>query len=131
VSKAAAGVRELAAKLSAIVADAAIERARESLIDFSEVMPILKLAGYAVSEVSVELGLPPKIVASFESLPPVPEKDVEALFQRHEHELIATTIIRALVRARKLQDSVKVGDFKPKGLSLSVSVPPSIVVRFG
>jgi hypothetical protein len=131
VSKAAAGIRELAAKLSVLLADAAIDRARESLDDFAEVMPILKLAGYTVSEVAVELGLPPKIVASFESLPPVSEQDVEALLKRHEHELVATTMIRALVRARKLQESVKVGDFSPKGLSLSVSVPPSIVVRFG
>ena len=114
-----------------VEADATIDRARQSLIDFTELMPILKLAGYTVSEISVELGLPPKIVASFEGRPPVPEQDVEALLKRHEHELVATTIIRALVRARKLQDSVKVGDFKPKGLSLSVSVPPSIVVRFG
>jgi hypothetical protein len=127
----AAGLRERAGTLSAGVADATIERAKAALADFSAALPILKLAGYTVSEVAVELGIPPKIVANFVHAEAVPDEQVEEMLKRHEDAPLASVLVRALMGARKLQDAVKVGGLRPKGLALNIGLSPSVVVKFG
>jgi hypothetical protein len=126
-----AGFRDHATALSAGVAEAAFDRTKEALEDLNAALPILKLAGYTVSEVSVELGLPPKIVASFANAEPVPDEQVEELLRRHEDALFASALIRALMVARRLQAAVKVGSLRPKGLALNIGLAPSVGVRFG
>jgi hypothetical protein len=127
----AAGLRERAGTLSAGVADATIERAKVALADFNAALPILKLAGYTVSEVGVELGIPPKIVASFANAEAVPDEQVEEMLKQHEDAPFASVLVRALMGARKLQNAVKVGGLRPKGLALNIGLSPSVVVRFG
>ncbi len=54
----AAGLRERAATLSASVTDATIGRVKTAIVDFNAALPIVALAGYTVSEVAVEVGMP-------------------------------------------------------------------------
>jgi hypothetical protein len=124
-------LRERAASISAGLTDATIERAKTALADFNAALPILRLAGYSVSEVGVELGIPPKIVASFAVADMLPDEEVEAMLAKHEDAPLACLLVRTLTRARKLQDSVKVGGLQRKGLALNIGLSPSVVVRFG
>lgn len=126
-----AGLRERAASLSASLADATIVPVKAALADFNAALPILALAGYTVSEVAAELGIPPKIVANFASAEAVPDERVEEMLNEHKDAALATMLVRALMGARKLQDSVKVGGLRPKGLALTIGISPSVVVKFG
>ena len=130
-SELTAGLRERAATLSAGVADATIERTKAALADFNAALPILRLAGYTVSEVGVELGIPPKIVASFANAEAIPDEQIEEMLKQHEDAVLASMLVRALMGARKLQNAVKVGGLRPKGLALNIGLSPSVVVRFG
>ena len=127
----AAGLRERAATLSASVSDATIGRVKAAIADFNAALPVIALAGYTVSEVAVELGIPPKIVANFASAETVPDEQVEEMLKQHEDALLATMLVRALMGARKLQDATKVGGLRPKGLALTMGISPSVVVKFG
>jgi hypothetical protein len=129
-SELALGLRDRAAALSAGVADVALERAKSALADLSAALPILKLAGYTVSDVSVELGLPPKIVASFASGEALPDEQILEMLKEHEDAVLATMLVRTLMSARKLQNATKIGGLRPSGLAVSIGLSPSVVVRF-
>jgi hypothetical protein len=125
------GLRDRASALSTAVADAAVERSKAALADFSAALPILKLAGYTVSEVAVELGIPPKIVANFSSAEAIPDEQITDMLKEHEDAVLASMLVRALMAARKLQSAAKVGSLRPNGLALNIGLSPSVVVKFG
>lgn len=127
----AADFRERAATLSAGVADVTIGRVRTALSDFNAALPIISLAGYTVSEVAVELGIPPKIVANFASIESVSDEKIEEILKQHQDAVLATMLVRAIMSARKLQDGMKIGSLRPKGLAISIGLSPSVVVKFG
>jgi hypothetical protein len=127
----AASLRERTAALSAGVADAAVERAKAALADFSAALPILKLAGYTVNEVAVELGIPPKIVANFASGETVPDEQILEMLEEHKDAVLASMLVRALMGARRLQNAAKVGNLRPTGLAINIGLSPSVVVKFG
>jgi hypothetical protein len=127
----AAGLRERTAAMSASVADATVGRVKAAIADFNAALPIIALAGYAVSEVAVELGIPPKIVANFASMDTVPDEQVESMLKQHEDAMLATMLVRTLMGARKLQNATKVGSLRPKGLAITIGLSPSVVVKFG
>lgn len=127
----AAGLRERAATLSASVTDATIGRVKTAIVDFNAALPIVALAGYTVSEVAVEVGIPSKIVANFTTAETVPDEQVEEMLKHHEDALLATMLVRALMGARKLQYATRVGSLRPKGLAITLGISPSVVVKFG
>jgi hypothetical protein len=95
------------------------------------VQPVLKLAGYTVSEVAVELGIPPKILASFARAEAVADEQVEQMLKQHEDAPLASMLVRALVNAQKLQDAASISGLRPKGLALNIGLSPSVIVKFG
>jgi len=127
----AADLRERTAALSASVADASIGRVKAAIADFNAALPIIALAGYTVSEVIVELGIPPKIIANFASTETLSDEQIEEMLKQHEDALLATMVVRALMGARKLQSATKVGGLRPKVLALAIGVSPSVIVKFG
>jgi len=124
-------LRERAATVSAGLADAALERAKVALGDFNAALPVLKRAGYTVSEVSVELGLPPKIVAVFALAELVPDEKIEQMLEEYAEAKLATILVRALVRAHKLQVAIAIGGLHPKGIALEIGLTPSVVIKLG
>jgi hypothetical protein len=127
----AGDLRERAGTLSAGLADAALERAEVALADFNATLPVLKRAGYTVSEVSVELGLPPKIVALFALAETVPDDEIERMLHEYADAKLATVLVHALVRAQKLQGAIAIGGLRPKGIALEMGFTPAVVVKFG
>jgi hypothetical protein len=127
----ASDLRERAATVSAALTDAVVDGAKFALNDFNAALPVLKRAGYTVSEVSVELGVPPKIVAVFALAEVVPDDQVERMLQEYADAKLATMLVRALVRAHKLQLAINIGGLHPKGIALEIGFAPSVVIKFG
>lgn len=127
----ASDLRERAGALSTGLADAALERAKVALSEFNATLPVLKRAGYTVNEVSVELGLPPKVVAVFALAEVVSDEKVEELLQEFADAKVATMLVRALVRAHKLQAAIAIGGLHPKGIALEMGLTPAAVIKFG
>lgn len=127
----ASDLKERVASMSAGVSDVTVDSVKNMLSDFNATLPILKLAGYSVGDISVELGIPPKIVANFSSEEFVSEESIEEMLKQHDNPALASILVRALIRARKLQDSLKVGGLRPRGLALNIGISPSVVIKFG
>jgi hypothetical protein len=127
----ATDLRDRASTLSTELADAAFDRVKATMNDFNNALPILKRAGYTVSGVSVGLGIPPKISADFALAEVVPDDVVEALLQEYAEAKLATMLVRALVRAHKLQLAIHIGGLRPKGIGVDIGLPPSVTIKFG
>lgn len=124
-------VRERLTSMSFDVADSTVARVTAVLAEFNAALPILKLAGYSVGDISVDLGLPPKMTANFSTEETVADEVIEEMLGQHENAALASMLVRALMRARKVQDSVTVGGLRPKGLALNIGLVPSVTIRFG
>jgi hypothetical protein len=125
-------LRERAGAISSGLADAVLESAKLALSDFNAALPVLKRAGYTVSEVSVEFGVPPKLVAVFALAEVVPDDQVEQMLKEYADAKLARMLVHALVRAHKLQGMITIGGgLHPKGIAVEMGLTPSVVVKFG
>ncbi len=127
----ASDLRDRAASLSSGLADAVMDRVKATLVDFNAALPVLRRAGYTVSEVSVEVGLPPKIVAVFARADVVPDDQIEQMLHDSGDAKLATMLVHALVRAHKLQEKIAIGGLRPKGIALEIGLTPAVVIKFG
>ena len=138
----AAGVREqTAAKVSgfkdllvgkiAEVKDSALSGIEEMVDDINLHLPALGEAGYTLHEVAVEIGLTPKIVATFGSQPDITQERIDAVIAAHQEAKVTIALLRALFTAYKLQKSIKIAGMTPHGIELEIGLTPSVVVKFG
>src|SRR5262249_27561835 len=89
-AQAAAGIKESAAsragdlkdKLAGKVAeikDAALVGIRDVVDDLNQHLPALREAGYTLTHVAVEVGIAPKVKATFTSAPDISEERIDAI----------------------------------------------------
>jgi hypothetical protein len=126
----ASDVRDKAGALSASLADAAFERANLALGELNATLPILKRAGYTITEVSVQVGVPPKISAVFALAEEVPDDQIEQLLAENAEAKLAALLVHTLVRAHKLEGAMQVGGLRARGIAIDVGLTPSVTIKF-
>jgi hypothetical protein len=126
----ATGLKEHAGDTVASVAAAALERAQATLSELNATLPILKSAGYTLSDVQVEIGLSPKVQATFNTASALTDAEIEVIAAEHTEKKLAVTLLRALVGASRLQSRVTIGDLKPVGIDVQIGLSPAVVVKF-
>jgi hypothetical protein len=126
----AGDVRDRASALSSGLADATMERAKAAMNDLNAALPLLSRAGYALHEVTLQLGVPPKISPLFTITGAVPDEEIDAILADAPDAKLAAMLLRALVGARKLQESIHVGGLHPRGIAVDISIPPSVSIKF-
>jgi hypothetical protein len=124
------GFREAVAGKLADVKEATIAGVKDIVDDFNEHLPALREAGYTLTDVAVELGLPPKVIASFGSAPDISQERIDAVVEEHKEARGTVTLLRALYTANKLQNSVRIAGMSPRGIVLELGLTPSMVVKF-
>ena len=112
-----------------ILADAGIAKAREALALLNDAMPLLKEAGCSPSEVEVEIGLPPKVVANF-ATSEVSEEAIARITAEHPDKKLACAILKALQEGARWQKAVEVGDMHASTLAIEISLIPAIKLSF-
>jgi hypothetical protein len=100
------------------------------IADVNQHLPALREAGYNITEVTVELGLTPKVVATFSTQPDISEERVDAVIEEHREAKVTVALLRALYAAYKLQIGVHVAGLRPKGIALEIGITPAVVVKF-
>src|SRR5262249_38910994 len=131
VSSKAGELKDQAAQKAGEVMEGGAARLREALAEFSSAVPILKQAGYSLSEVAIELGLPPKIVASFKIDRVLDEAMLSEIEREHADNKIAVTLIKSLGQARAIQDKVTVAGLAPCGIAIELGLIPSVIIKYG
>jgi hypothetical protein len=102
----------------------------ETLADFNAALPALREAGYILDAVTLELGVPPKIVATFSGGDVAPDEKIEALLEENAKRNLTVLLVKSVQQATKLQSKLNIKGMKPRGLSVEIGLVPKIAVRF-
>jgi hypothetical protein len=110
--------------------DASASKAMEAIEGFNAALPVVREAGYDLAEVSVELGLPPKVVAAFTVANEVSAAQFEQLIETHADRRFTILLLNALREAWKLQSRIKIIGLTPRGMSVEIGFTPGVTIKF-
>jgi len=130
-TSAAADLKDQAAAGASRALDASLEHVSERIADLNAILPIVRSAGYALTDVSVEIGLTPKLVASFHVTEALTDEETDKVVDAHQDSKLAVMLIRALHRAATLQRGISIGGLKPMATDRAIGLSPVVVIRFG
>ena len=130
VSDKVGDAKDLLASGAANLRDAGVGRIRETLDEFNATLPALREAGYTLTDVSVTVGLPPKIVASFGTSDAVTEESTARVIDENQDHKLVVFLVRTLFQAWKLQMSVNLAGLKPRGIAVEIGLTPRVTVKF-
>jgi hypothetical protein len=122
---------EQAAKQAQAAIGAGLDQVAGVATDLNTALPIVKLAGYSLQGVTLSASLTPTVVAAFHVDAEVSDEQAAEIETEHADNTLAIAIIRTLRRAAKLQRSISIGSLKPRELSISIGLSPSVSLRFG
>jgi hypothetical protein len=110
--------------------DATLAKLAETLDDFNAALPVVREAGYTLSDVSIAVGLPPTVTASFDASSNIASEQVEALLAQHADKKLTVLLVRALHQAWQLQQRIHIAGLRPQGLSVELGLVPAVTVKF-
>jgi hypothetical protein len=130
----AAGVtrdlRESVAGVAGDLRDAGTTRLRETVAEFTATLPVLGEMGYTLVDLSITLGVPPSLHATFDVSHDVTDDEVAHILERNAERALTTLLVRSLVHARRLQQSVAIAGMKPRGIGVDIGLSPHVSIRF-
>jgi len=94
---------------------------QDSIKDFSSYLPVIKEAGFEVSEIRIEMTLIPSISATFSQVKVLPEAEQKRILKQHESKRVLSYILQSLFKAY----GTSLGQFKIEGVEILISIPPS------
>jgi hypothetical protein len=109
--------------------NAGVTKVRELLALFNEALPLLEQAGCRPSEVDVDIGLPPKVVASFATAE-VSEEAIARITAENPDKKLACAILKTLAKGARLQKLVEVGQLRASTLGVEIGLPPYLKLGF-
>lgn len=110
--------------------DASLAKLAETLDDFNAALPVIREAGYTLSNVGIGIGLPPKVTASFLVSSEVSAETVERLMLEHAQRKFTLLLLKSLHQAWQLHTKIKIAGLKPRGLSVELGLIPIVSVKF-
>ena len=111
------------------LANAGVAKVRELLSRFNEALPLLEEAGCTPSEVEVEVGLPPKVVAYFVTSD-VSEEAITRITAENPERTLACAILKALVKGARLQKGIEIGRLRASTLAVEIGLSPVLKLTF-
>ena len=111
------------------LANVGVAKVRELISRFNEALPLLEEAGCTPSEVEVEVGLPPKIVANFVTSE-VSEEAIARITADNPDRTLACAILKALAKGARLQKAVEVGRLRASTLAVEIGLSPVLKLVF-
>ncbi len=126
----ASDVRDRATALSSELADATMDRAKAAMSDLNAALPLLKRAGYSLKEVTLQIGVTPKIAAVFTLNETVSDAHMQELLAENPDAKLATMLLRTLASTSKLQAAIHIGGLRSTGIAVDIGFPPSVYVKF-
>lgn len=97
--------------------------------DIKSTLPYLKKAGYTLTEVDVELGIPPRGFVHFHHHGTA-HVDVDQALAAMDHNLIGKALILAIAQAGKLQEKVEDSDMPFNHVEVELAPIPSVKVEY-
>jgi len=127
----AVALKDSAAAKGNDLMEGAIAKVKETVRDFNGALPIVRKAGYTLSEVAVELGIPPKVVANFDTTHHLSEVALQEILEANAENRLAVALIKSLHHAQRLQSGIKFVGLAARGISVELGLIPTLVIKFG
>jgi hypothetical protein len=105
------------------------EKLQETMAAFQAALPALRQAGYELREFEVELGLTPRIISHFVSVPASPE-DIAAAREALRANKIGASMLGVLTRAGDMHRQIKVPGFQCALMEIDVGILPAVRLRY-
>jgi len=97
--------------------------------DIKKTLPYLKKAGYTLTEVDIEIGVPPKVFVHFHHHGSG-HVDVEHALEALHDNLIGKALVMAIAEAGKLQDKVEDPDMPFNHVEVELAPIPSVKIEY-
>jgi hypothetical protein len=110
--------------------DSGTDKIKEVLENIGGSSAIFLQAGYELKNVSINLGLPPDIVATFHFIKDISIEDQNKVLEESKKSSIINLIITCLLKASNYFDKIKVGDYKMSSVSITLGLLPGININF-
>jgi len=111
------------------LANVGVAKLRELLARFNEALPLLEEAGCTPSEVEVEVGLPPKVVANF-ATSEVSQEAIARITADNPDRTLACAILQALAKGARLQKAIEIGRLRASTLAVEIGLAPGLKLTF-
>ena len=106
------------------------EKMKETLSTFTEYASLFKEAGYEIGSINANVSLPPEISITFKYLDSAPLEKRDALIQQAKDNKVAVIILKSLFKASDFSESIKLGNYKLKTISVKLGLIPGISISF-
>jgi uncharacterized protein (UPF0210 family) len=106
------------------------DKIKESFLTFSENASLFKEAGYEIGSINANVSLPPEISVTFKYLDSAPVDKREGLIQKAKENKVAVIILKSLFKASDFSESIKLGNYKLKTISVKLGLIPGISISF-
>jgi len=110
--------------------DFGARKLKEIFNDISNARELVKEAGYELSEIEVEMSIPPAITPHFLFLETISITRQKELLERTKGSKMLSLLLKSLFTASKLQSNVKMDDFRMDEVEVQIGIPPSIKLKF-
>ncbi|MDQ6954663.1 MAG: hypothetical protein Q9M20_04395 [Mariprofundaceae bacterium] len=97
--------------------------------DFNAARPLLKKAGYSLTELEVSLSIPPKLIPHFYHDPKV-HLDLKKVLASLEGNHIGTVVMVALAEASELQKELEVSGLKFSHIEIELGPIPTLKLKY-
>ncbi len=111
------------------LANLGVAKLREVLALLNAAMPLLEEAGCRPSEVEIEVGLPPKVVAKFVTSE-VSEEAIARITAANPDKKLACVILKALAKGARLQRGAEVGRLHASTLDVEIGLSPVLKLTY-
>jgi hypothetical protein len=106
------------------------DKLKEVVNDFGEILPIVEKAGYKIHEFQIVLALPPAFITNFIKTKDIPEKDIKNIIEANSDKKLLKIILKSLIKANQFQGEININKMKFTEVTVELTVPPKVVIKF-
>ena len=105
------------------------DKVKEVINNFDQARPHLEKAGYKLSGLEIEMGVPPKLTTEFECGSASEDKISSALEALKDNK-IGSMVLKSLIKANSLQSGISLKGLKFSHIEIEVGLIPNVRLIF-
>ena len=110
--------------------DASTDKLTSISNDILGLGPLIEETGFIMSDVSVDITIPPGITISFQKGNEIDPAMIDKILEENNDKEMLKLIVRALQKADTMQKSMNLANYVFKGMSLKIGLPPDVSLKF-
>lgn len=110
--------------------DGGVNKVKSVLDNMNNSTAVFLRTGYELKNVTVTLGLPPVITASFHYNNKISDEERAQILEATKEQKIIHILVSCLMKADDFYEMVKMGEYKLGTVTISLGLAPSVSISF-